>query len=248
MHGVPFFLINRNLMSINICTWNSQGNPFNDSTKKAIFHEMYKANDVLLIQECGNIINNLGPEYNYLHGEQVGAGNCRCSLCIISKRSFVDISPTEITSASGRPALGIKVDNINIYTLHALSGNGIPDVMNIFRDAREPFVIGGDMNCRTSDICGQHGVPDTNYVFVGSHSRPQNVGELITSERITHPGSNAELDYFIFSLDLKSSHTQPYKNRGGDHYPVCTTVDWYGKDRAKTRLDSLNSFFKNNRG
>lgn len=226
-----------------ICTWNSQGNPFHDRNKLTIFNTMRGAYDVLLIQECGNIVENLRHQCNYLYGEQAGGGNRRCSLCIISKKAFVNISPSEISSGSGRPALGIKVDNINIYTLHALSGNGIPDVVNLFSNVREPFVIGGDMNCSTDDFRRQHGMPPTNYVFSGSHSRPGNAGELITAERMTHPGSNAELDYFIFSLDLKSSNTHTYSSIRGDHYPVCTTLSLYGRSLTQQRKDSFYSMF-----
>lgn len=232
-------------MKLKICTWNSQGNPFNDKDKHRIFDSLYASNDVLLLQECGTIAQNLGHNYMYLTGEQAGARNRRCSLCIISKYQFSDISPKSITSNSGRPALGIKIGGISIYTLHALSGNGMSDVMNIFRTATPPFIIGGDMNCDRNELLYRHGLlySQTNFLFSGTRSRPYPEGELISSERRTHPDSNAELDYFIISLDLRSSCTNIDSRIGGDHYPVCTQIMECGKNWSKRRVNALRSFF-----
>ena len=242
MHGVPFsyFYIS---MSLKICTWNSQGNPYNDKTKKKldILQQLYKCNDVLLIQECGGIANNLKTDGRcFWNVEQAGAGNNRCSLCIISNvGGFGEV--LDATSSTGRSVIHVNIGNIHIYTLHATSGNGLPDVMTLLENAQEPFIIGGDLNCNRSEILNSHGVcgSEVNYAFSGTRSRPNKLGELITSDRLTHPGSGNELDFFIVSLSLRTYSTRLHPVMGGDHYPVCTVVSEYGEYATIRRKNSV---------
>ena len=135
---------------------------------------------------------------------------------------------------------------LNIYTLHATSGNGVPDVMNLFARAEEPFIIGGDMNCSRYRIIYNHGITDrgTDYIFSGTRSRYGNLGRLVISERVTHPGSGSELDFFIASLSLRTSDTHIHPESGGDHYPVCTEVSEYGKETAARTEQSVRELLE----
>lgn len=166
-----------------ICTWNSQGNPYSSSKKKEVLNQLYNDNDVLLIQECGDIANDLKlPDATIWTGTQAGAGNIRCTTCIISKKGGQG-GTLDVSSSTGRPAIYLNVMGLNIYTLHSTSGNGIPDVMNLFARAEEPFIIGGDMNCSRYRIMYNHGITDwgTDYIFSGTRRRYGNLGRLVTS-------------------------------------------------------------------
>lgn len=231
-----------------ICTWNSQGNPYNNKIKLNILRKLYNDNDVLLIQECGDIMTKLDlPGATIWVGIQAGAGNDRCNLCIISKIGGVEKGLYR-KSSTGRPVMHVEIDDINIYTIHATSGNGLSDVMNLFCNVQEPFIIGGDMNCTRQEIISGHGKAHneafTNYVYSGSHFRPGNIGELITSDRVTHPGSGVELDFYIASLSLKTYSTRIHPVMGGDHYPVCTVIAKYGLDYANMRRKSVLEYLQ----
>lgn len=229
-----------------ICTWNSQGNPYSSSEKEEVLNQLYNDNDVLLIQECGDIAKDLQlPDATIWAEGQAGAFNNRCTTCIISKiggcRERLDVY-----SSTGRSAIHLNVMGLNIYTLHATSGNGIPDVMNLFARAQEPFIIGGDMNCSRTTILENHGVAGnmTDYIFSGTHSRYGNLGRLVTSERVTHPGSGSELDFFIASLSLRTSDTHIHPESGGDHFPVCTEISVYGKFTAARTEQSVRELLE----
>ena len=225
---------------MNICTWNSQGNPYKTSKKLEVLHQLYNDNDVLLIQECGRIADNLQlPGASLWVGEQAGAFNNRCTTCIISTIGGMG-EILNVGSFTGRPAIHVNIGNLHIYTLHATSGNGLPDVMNLFGQAQEPFIIGGDMNCLRSTIINNHGVAsNTDYIFTGTSSRPLNLGRLVTSNRVTHPSSGNELDFFIVSLSLKTECTRRHPITKGDHYPVCTIIYEYGEGTTARIKESL---------
>lgn len=229
-----------------ICTWNSQGNPYTTPKKIEILNQLYNDNDVLLIQECGDIAKDLQlPDATIWAEGQAGAFNNRCTTCIISKiggcRERLDVY-----SSTGRSAIHLNVMGLNIYTLHATSGNGVPDVMKLFARAQEPFIIGGDMNCSRTTILENHGVAGnmTDYIFSGTHSDPNKIGIITTSNRVTHPWSGSELDFFIVSLSLRTKCTHRYSESGGDHYPVCTEVSEYGKETAARTEQSVRELLE----
>lgn len=229
-----------------ICTWNSQGNPYTIKKKIEILNQLYNDNDVLLIQECGNIANDLKlPGATIWTGAQAGAGNIRCTTCIISKIGGQG-GTLDVSSSTGRPAIYLNVMGLNIYTLHATSGNGIPDVMNLFARAEEPFIIGGDMNCSRTTILENHGVAGnmTDYIFSGTHSDPNKIGIITTSNRVTHPGSGSELDFFIVSLSLRTKCTRRHPVTRSDHYPVCTTIYEYGEETAARTEQSVKELLE----
>lgn len=237
------FFFNTCMNNLRICTWNSQGNPYSPGSEKKlnVLQELYNNNDVLLIQECGDIKKKFNlPFANFLVGKQMGTDYNRCNLCLISK-SAGDGQVLEAKSSTGRSAIHLEIEGVHIYTLHATSGNGLYDVMTLFRSAQEPFIIGGDMNCTRFDILNTHGVSssETNYVFSGTRSRPDKLGELITSDRLTHPGSGHELDFFIVSLSLRTHSTRIHWSMGGDHYPVCTVITEYGDFLTQRRRRSV---------
>ena len=232
--------------NMKICTWNSQGNPYTTPKKIEILNQLYNDNDVLLIQECGDIAKDLQlPDATIWAEGQAGAFNNRCTTCIISKKGGQG-GTLDVSSSTGRPAIYLNVMGLNIYTLHATSGNGVPDVMNLFARAEEPFIIGGDMNCSRTAIMDNHGVAGnmTDYIFSGTRSRYGNLGRLVTSERVTHPGSGSELDFFIVSLSLKTECTRRHPVTRSDHYPVCTTIYEYGEETAARTEQSVRKLLE----
>lgn len=208
-------------MGVKICTWNSQGNPNNDETKLAVLRSLYNQNDVLLIQECGALDTSVLDNQATIHlVEQAGSMNNRCSSCIIAHRSLRTLGSIALPSGTGRFMIGVVFNHLNIYTLHAQSGAGAAD-LSIIQQCEEPFVLGGDMNCAPENLFQRQGY--TRVQQIGSVSRPVGEYRIAHSSLTTHPGSNSELDYFLYSpAYLNHGKVYRYGVRGGDHHPVYT--------------------------
>lgn len=215
-------------MSIRICTWNSQGNPANNFNKSEILVWLYRQNDVLLIQECGDIIGQIAEILDHpycYYVPQAGAFNNRCSTCIITKQP-ADSGPDYfyLSSGSGRYAIHIFIFGVHIYTLHSLSGNGTSDVIDVLNKSNDPFIIGGDMNCTPEELKESYGRKKSRMIQTGTQSRPMKTARFIRSNVCTHPSSRRELDYFLVNQYIHSCNTKCFHLHGGDHYAICTTV------------------------
>lgn len=207
---------------MNISTWNSQGNPQNRPDKLDILETLYRNNDILLIQECGDLCIELTPPFVY-YQNQAGAYNGRCSTCIISKHRASLSDVLYLPSSSGRSILYAQINGLNVYTLHALSGNGAPDVIHAIQIAEEPFVIGGDMNCEPIELAN-HCLSGTRIINIGTQTRIYKSAKIVSCGLYTHPNSRKELDFFVVSTSIRSFGTSLYSRHGGDHFPVLTTL------------------------
>lgn len=128
-----------------------------------------------------------------------------------------------LQSSSGRCLLYAKINNLNVYTLHALSGNGVQDVINAIQIAKDPFVIGGDMNCEPIELAN-HCLSRTRIINIGTRTRISKCAKIVSSNLNTHPYSRRELDFFVVSTNIGSYDTHMYSRHGGDHFPVLTTL------------------------
>lgn len=207
-----------------ICTWNSQGDPTNNTMKKIVLTNLYRRNDVVLIQECGAMahLNTLLPGCCRVIVPQAGAFNNRCSTCILSEYPFSYTLQT-LPSANGRSLIIATFQHtaIRVLTMHATAGNGGADVFPALQHTNSPFILGADMNCTPDFLSGNHSektrtlrVDPRHHVNAYFSAPPYN----------THPSTNQTLDFFIFSPDLICANTDTYSSRGGDHFPVETEV------------------------
>ncbi len=211
-----------------ITTWNSQGDPTNKGDKEAILWRLLKLSDVVMIQECGNMVN-IGkfPGIKMVYQEQTGAFNPRCSTCIlahdpISRRDEFGY----LRSGSGRWLIIADYKGYVLATLHANAyTGGANDVAEALRAMSGDWIMGGDMNCTPHDLYQSHKGPCAPpYICSGTTTRPGVVGRIVSSGQSTHPGSNKELDYFVISQNVHFKRIYMHAFRGGDHHPVTIEI------------------------
>lgn len=209
---------------MNICTWNSQGDPTTDPFKADILASLAKKNHVLLLQECGRLsrIGNILPGWYYALAPQAGAFNPRCSTAIVAGGGFT-CQTHYLPSGTGRSLMIATFPHIpvQILTMHAESGTG-SDVFPVLRNRTGLFILGGDMNCEPSALSDTHG-SGTRSIQI---DRAGTQAFISSPPSYTHPGSYHTLDYFIYSAGVRCTQTETYHLKGGDHYPVETQVDW----------------------
>lgn len=210
-----------------ICTWNSQGNPLHHDIKKRILANLLTIErcDVVMIQECGDYVYLGGEGYYFYRADHAGALHNRCNTCMISRLpNRVSFSQEILPSGTGRSYIELNTGNcLYFYTLHASAGDAAKsDVMYTLSKARNNFIIGGDMNCTPYNLC-----PDRRKeIFAGTARRSHNHAIIKHTSMVTHPGTNAILDYFIIDEMLRYSYLniERYSLQGGDHYPVILEI------------------------
>lgn len=206
-----------------ICTWNSQGDPTNNSLKENILAFLSREIDVILLQECGRLsrIGNILPGWHWALLPQAGAFNLRCSTAIVSKWNF-SYKPEYLKSGTGRSLLiatFLHIPTIQILTLHAESRTG-SDVFPVLQNRTGLFIIGGDMNCQPSTLSDTYGSGTRSIIIDRAGTR----AFISSPPSYTHPGSHHTLDYFIYSAGVACNNTKTYPLMGSDHYPVITEV------------------------
>ncbi|MEN5061014.1 endonuclease/exonuclease/phosphatase family protein [Luteimonas sp. TWI1416] len=153
-----------------IVTWNTQGNPLNDTNKRTMLTGLCEAFDIVLLQECGRF----GEAARTFAGkhvcwtEQAGAFNARCSTAILAPRW--EDSGLWTGSSTGRAGLWIRIDDLFVATIHCTSsGVGLTDLRPFAGDMARvagdhAVLIGGDFNHEVAD--------DPAELNAGTASRP----------------------------------------------------------------------------
>jgi cytolethal distending toxin subunit B len=197
--------------------------------------------DVVCLQECGALPGHIGPgaappwnvnianvqwvyctwtpfreTFNVLWIQTDPAGN-RVNLALCSPGEPAGLLYANPGLAGGRPAIGFRVANpqIDVFTLHAFSGNG-NDAPGLIQNI-DGVVNGIPLNfawCAAGDFNREPGtwVPPA--------------GAILAPNAITRPASNAEYDYCV-QFPVPQMLTEGYVITGlhmSDHEPVVYDV------------------------
>lgn len=211
-----------------ITTWNSQGDPTGRNDKKVILWNLLQLSDVVMIQECGNMVNlGLFPGINMIYQGQTGALNPRCSTCMLAHGPiFRRDEYGYLRSGNGRWLIIADYRGYVLATLHANAySGGANDVANALGAMSGDWIMGGDMNCTPYELHDSHKGPySPPYICSGTTTRPGTIGRIVSSGQFTHPGTNKELDYFVISPSVNFRKIYMHTYLGGDHHPVTIEI------------------------
>lgn len=215
-----------------IATWNTRGNPENKAKKEEGLKLLVKTCDIVLLQECGGI--DLPETGHFLYGPQAGAGNNRCSTCIISKQEIEDPA-IHANFSSGRCLLEGRVDGYIIATIHSSAGgDGAADARQAMRILLAKYgqdtkiILGGDFNVTPEEILNYSDRRHT--INLGTSDRTQLVSCSYPSSSTFIDGK--VLDFFIHTDKVRSHDIETRQNLAdSDHYPV--------KANFSTRLSAM---------
>jgi len=213
-----------------ITTWNSQGDPTGEPDKLVILWNLLQLSDVVMIQECGNMVNlGLFPGIKMVYQEQTGALNHRCSTCILAHDPIYSRDEHGyLRSGNGRWLIIADYKGYVVSTLHANAYiGGANDVADALRAMSKYgyWIMGGDMNCTPNELYLSHKGPcSPPYICSGTSTRPGVIGKIVSSGLSTHPGTDKELDYFVISPNISAKKIQMQTYIGGDHHPVTIEI------------------------
>jgi endonuclease/exonuclease/phosphatase (EEP) superfamily protein YafD len=221
-------------MSIKIATWNSQGNPRNNTNKETVLKYLLNNCNVIFIQECGAInLNGLNTQFSIAHSMQTGSFNNRCTTCIISDQPLISTGSITLQSSNGRNCIYGDYNNTGIIvgTLHAnASTNAAADATGAITELYKkfktnPILIGADFNAEP----GGQSTGKTRSKRIGTKKRGKDF--YIASPSFATHIKGKIYDYFIFNGELTSSNTHKYYTNGGsDHTPVISDFNLRQKD------------------
>ena len=205
-------------MNKSVATWNTQGDPFNQTEKATVLASLGEAFPILLLQECGQLSGGL-PGWSAYYGGQAGAFNNRCSTAILTSLPVTN-SGLISCSSTGRPGIWIRTDDCYVATIHSTSGGvGKPDLQVFMQklmelsDGKVPVIIGGDFNFQMS--------PGEHSARIGTESRGTEYS-LLSQARSTHSGGGI-LDGFAVHGVSRWDGPRRWNVGPSDHHPVTAT-------------------------
>lgn len=163
-----------------------------------------------------NIGSHHQPMNIYVLWIQCDLGANRNNLAIASTIPPVNLIYTLPGLPGGRPGLGMRLSYnnafINVFTLHAFSGNGndAPGLLRSINEKGSPWFAAGDYNRDPS-------IWDISKL-------PTNTALCEHNLDITHPGSGTNLDYAFFNPARAFPGTVMNNFVVSDHYPVVYDV------------------------
>ena len=205
-------------MNKSVATWNTQGDPFNQTEKAVVLASLCAASPIVLLQECGQLSGTL-PGWSPYYGGQAGAFNNRCSTAILTSLPVYG-SGLISRSSTGRPGIWIRTDDCIVGTLHSTSGGvGKPDLDVFMKELMDlsggevPVIIGGDFNFQLT--------PGEQAARIGTESRGTEYS-LLSQSRPTHGGGSI-LDGFAVYGVSRWEGPRRLSVAPSDHHPVTAT-------------------------
>jgi hypothetical protein len=205
-------------MNKSVATWNTQGDPFNQTEKTTVLTSLGASFPIILLQECGQLSGTL-TGWSAYYGGQAGAFNNRCSTAILTSLPVYG-SGLISRSSTGRPGIWIRTDDCIVGTLHSTSGGvGLPDLQVFMQalmdlsDGEVPVIIGGDFNFQLT--------PGEHTALIGTESRGTEYS-LLSQARPTHAGGSI-LDGFAVCGVSRWDGPRRWGVRPSDHHPVTAT-------------------------